>query len=277
MTESADRPYRLTCWDWTPPGTASGGTMGRGSPAVDSSWGSPPHVPTLTTEDVHVWRLHSALSPRDILALRCLLSADELARTKRFRFPLDRQRFIAVRGALRQILARYLDMEAHQIRFHYGPQGKPSLSGQGEPGHSEQLQLHFSLSHAADLALVAVARGRRVGVDIESVSPDISGEVVARCFSGSERDQLHALPAHIRHVAFFNCWTRKEAYLKARGEGLSLPLDQFDVSLAPGVDVRLLRSAGDPEEASRWLLVELAPGPGLAAALAVEAVIEGDH
>jgi len=121
-----------------------------------------------------------------------------------------------------------------------------------------------------------VASGRRVGVDVERTNADISEDVVARCFSRSEQDQLRALPAPVRRMAFFNCWTRKEAYLKARGDGLSLRLHRFDVSLLPGIDGRLLHCAGEPREHSRWSLEDLDPGPHLAAALAVEAFTSGD-
>jgi 4'-phosphopantetheinyl transferase len=204
------------------------------------------------------------------------LSADELARAKRLRLPADRHRFIASRGALRQILSGYLNTEAQRLRFRYGPHGKPSLAGPAEPCPLEQPPLHFSLSHSADLALVAVSRGRRVGVDVERVCADVSSEVVARCFSRREQDELQSLPAHIQHLAFFDCWTRKEAYLKARGEGLSIPLHRFDVSLAPGQPARLLHSAGDPDECSRWSLADLRPGPGFVATLAVETLVDGD-
>jgi 4'-phosphopantetheinyl transferase len=132
-------------------------------------------------------------------------------------------------------------------------------------------ELRFNVSHSHGLALYAVTRRRKIGIDIERVRP-ISGpeQLAARFFSAGENAELCALPEHVKHEAFFNCWTRKEAYVKARGEGLSLPLNQFDVSLNPGEPARLLRVERDPQEAARWSLQGLTPAPGYVAALAVE-------
>jgi len=239
--------------------------------ALDPAWNTPPPDMVLASDKVHVWRASLELTPTAILALRRTLAADELARVKRFHFTEDRTRFIAARGALRDILARYLGTEANQVCFRYSSHGKPSLAAGSQRGGQRKPPLHFNLSHTSDLALVAIARGRRVGVDIESMRTDIAQDLIAaRSFSPREQARLRALPIHLKAQGFFNCWTRKEAYIKARGEGLSLPLDQFDVSLAPGEPARLLHVEGDAEEASRWTLAELAPGPGYVAALVVE-------
>lgn len=242
------------------------------------AWSTPPPDLVLASDKVHVWRASLDLTPTAMLELRRTLAADELARAKRFHFTEDRTRFIAARGALRDILARYLGTEANQVSFRYSPHGKPALAPLGaglaagsQRGGQPKPPLHFNLSHAGDLALVAIARGRQVGVDIESTRPDIAHDLItARSFSPREQARLRALPIHLKAQGFLNCWTRKEAYIKARGEGLSLPLDQFDVSLTPGEPARLLHVEGDAEEASRWTLAELAPGPGYVAALAVE-------
>jgi 4'-phosphopantetheinyl transferase len=272
MSDAIGRRIRITCLTWALAGTCSEGVIGREAAAEDPVWAIPPDELTLDDEDVHVWRVHLALSPRAIMALRRLLSSDELARAGRFRFAADRHRFVAARGALREILARYLNSEADQIRFRYSPHGKPTLGGDSPRGLPARAQTHFSLSHGEDLALVAVARGRRIGVDVERIRSGISQDVIARCFSPRERSELHGLPPAQQTVAFFTCWTRKEAYLKARGEGLTVGLDQFTVSLSPGAPARLLHFEGDPAEASRWTLADLAPGRGWAAALAIEAV-----
>jgi len=194
------------------------------------------------------------------------LTLDERARARRFRFPRDRDRFIVARGVLRAILGRYLGVDPGRLRFRYSPYGKPALAG---PFEDEGIR--FNLAHSQGIALYAVSRGREVGIDVEYVRADLADERIAeRFFSPREVATLRAVPAEQRREAFFHCWTRKEAYVKARGEGLSLPLDQFDVSLAPGEPAALLSTPGDPPEVTRWSLQALNPGPGYVAALAVE-------
>lgn len=176
------------------------------------------------------------------------------------------------------ILSRYLDAKPDHLRFCYNPFGKPALT---EPQGAGALR--FNMSHSDDLALYAVTSGQEVGVDIEHLRDDFASEQIAeRFFSPREVAMLHAVPLNMRTRGFFNCWTRKEAYIKARGEGLSLPLDGFDVTLTPGEPAALLSVreskpevgdviAGDNElEASRWSLRELRPGAGYAGAIAVQ-------
>jgi 4'-phosphopantetheinyl transferase len=159
-----------------------------------------------------------------------------------------------------------LDVEPSQLRFRYNRYGKPALAGE-----LAEDWLRFNLSHSHGLALYAFTENREIGVDLEFIRPELAGEEIARrFFSSAEAAELAALPSHLRTEAFFNCWTRKEAYIKARGKGLSLPLDQFDVSLAPGKPAALLRARGEPDESSRWSLTALAPAQGYVAALAVE-------
>jgi 4'-phosphopantetheinyl transferase len=199
-------------------------------------------------------------------SLGCTLDSAELRRAKRYRFERDRRRFIAARGLLREVLSRYVGVEPGQLCFCYGPQGKPQLVE--ERGADA---LRFNVSHAHELALLAVTRGREIGVDLEYVRPDLADiGIVERFFSPRETAALRLLPAAEQSEAFFNCWTRKEAYVKARGGGLSVPLDQFDVSLGPDEPAALLRTRGDAQEASRWSLRRLEPGPGYVGALAVE-------
>jgi 4'-phosphopantetheinyl transferase len=220
----------------------------------------------LAPGEVHVWRAALNLPTEQVGALWPLLSSDERERASRFRFQRHRDEFVVARGLLRTILARYLRTEAGQLHFTYGPQGKPALTP--DTGGAN---LRFNLSHSHELALYALTVGREVGVDLEYMRADFASlDTAARFFSPREVAQLIALPAGQQTAAFFNCWTRKEAYIKARGEGLSLPLDQFDVSLAPGEPARLLGVLNDEREAARWTIGELRPGPGYAAALAVE-------
>jgi len=195
-----------------------------------------------------------------------LLSADERERAERFHFANDRAHFIAARALLRTLLGRYLDLPPRHLSFSYSPYGKPALAGEGE-GRA----LRFNVSHSHGVALYAFARGREVGVDVEYVRPDVVGESIAeRCFSAQEVATLRSLPAEVQPRAFFNCWTRKEAFIKARGEGLSFPLDQFEVALDPKEPAALISIGGDRREASRWSLQALPVEEGYVAALAVE-------
>lgn len=216
----------------------------------------------LSTDDVHVWRIPLDVPPATLDRLASLVSGDERDRADRFYFDRDRNRFLAARGALRMILGSYLDSDPSLLSFHYGPRGKPSLAGS---------PLEFNLTHSAGLALCAVALGRRLGIDVEALRPLPDAAAIAeRFFSDAERRALRSVTEAQRTLAFFQCWTRKEAYIKAIGEGLSMPLDRFDVSLLPGEPARLLAVAGDPDAPRRWTLHDLDPGPGLVAAIAVE-------
>jgi 4'-phosphopantetheinyl transferase len=231
-----------------------------------ASWRTPPACLSLGYGQVQVWRASLDLPGSSVEALRRTLAVDELARAKRYRFERDGRRFIVARGLLRVILGRYKGGDPSQLCFMYGPKGKPQLVG--EIGSEALL---FNIAHSHELALFAVTRGREIGVDVEYVREEAAGmDTAERFFSPGEVAALQKLPAAVRVEAFFNCWTRKEAFIKATGEGLSLPLDRFNVSLAPGEPAALLSTAWDPEEASRWSLCELVPGPGYVAALAVE-------
>ncbi len=228
------------------------------------AWHPPPESLTLGSDEVHVWRATLDRSAAALQRLLQTLSEDESARADRFYFQRDREHFIAARGLLRSLLGGYLSFPPEQLRFGYSPHGKPSLPG-------EWSELHFNLSHSHALALYAVTRGREVGIDLEYIRPELADEPIAeRFFSAREAGALRSLPASLQPEGFFNCWTRKEAYIKARGEGLTISLDQFEVSLAPGEPAALLSVNSDPAEASRWSLRELAPGPGYVAAIAVE-------
>ncbi len=212
-------------------------------------------------DEVHVWRVDLDGVPEGAVASS--LSADERERAGRFRFERDRRRFVVARGVLRRLLGRYLDREPARVRFGYGPRGKPFVAAGGG--------LRFNLSHSAGLALLAFGWRREVGVDVERVRPVPEAEDIARrYFSRWEEAELRRLPAGERQAAFFRCWTRKEAFVKATGDGLSRPLDGFDVTLAPGEPARLLRLAGEPAAGHRFWIEDVSPGRGFAAALAVE-------
>ena len=224
-------------------------------------WKPSSDVAGLDPGGVDVWAASLDDLPEN--SLRVLLSADERERGERFHFERDRRRFVAARGLLRLLLGRYLDVDPAGLRFGYGPRGKPSLAGCEE--------LRFNLSHSGGLTLLAVTRDCEVGVDIEQERPVPESEDIARhYFSAREGAELRSLGADEREAAFFRCWTRKEAFIKATGDGLSRPLDTFDVTLASGKPARLLRVLGEPEAARRFWLEDLRPAPGFAGALAVE-------
>lgn len=216
--------------------------------------------------EAYLWRIPLRVPAESVDSLGRSLSPDEIERAERFVFEQDRQGFIVARGKLRAILAAYLDCLPHEVRFGYGPHGKPFLLQPDTP-----LDLQFNLSHSGDLALCAVTLDRPVGVDLEWIRPNVDVLGIARStFSTSERDRLEGLLSEQRLHGFYACWTRKEAYIKARGEGLSFPLDAFDVSLEPGVPAKLLRSREGAYELRRWALHSINAGPGYSAALAVE-------
>jgi len=228
------------------------------------SWRRGPASPVIWPNEVHVWKID--LKAPGLCDDRKILSNDERVRASRFRFHTDSDRFIAARSSLRTILARYLWTQPAELDFGLNPFGKPHLAG-----GQDKLGLRFNLSHSHDLALLAVARNRDVGVDVEFRRADFAtDEVARRFFSRSERNQLGAIAPEQKTEAFFNCWTRKEAYIKARGEGLSFPLDQFDVSFAPDAAPGLVGNRRDAAEVSRWSFEALSPAEGYAAALTVE-------
>ncbi len=218
----------------------------------------------LSSSQVHLWRL-------DLEALRGhesrwneVLSPDELSRSARFHFPRDRQHFVASRAVLRTILGAYLDKQPARLNFIYSKKEKPFV----DP--IEGSDVTFNVSHSGGVALMAFTRVREIGVDIEHLRPDVDLESIAgRFFSAEEQKQFSALSAEDKGEAFFRCWTRKEAYIKATGDGLSLPLNQFDVALTPTRDNCLLATRPDSTEASRWLLKEVPGGTGYVAALCV--------
>lgn len=232
--------------------------------SLESSWEQSPESPALTKDDVHVWKASLDRTPSEINSLKQTLTPDEQKRANRFRFEKHRDRFIVGRGVLRTILGGYLDRHPDQLRFQYAPYGKPSLSAEVDA-------LSFNLSHSHDLALYAVTKEREIGVDVEFIRKNINLLGIAkRLFSEREYAQLQSLPQSCQLQIFFDCWTRKEAFIKAKGEGFSLPLREFDVSIAPGEPAELLRTEWKPDEAALWSLKSLNPAPGYAAAVAVK-------
>jgi 4'-phosphopantetheinyl transferase len=233
---------------------------------MPDAWAPAPSPPALGDDEVHVWRASLAATPDELAAHHRILGADERERAARFRFEVHRNRFVAGRGIQRRLLAGYLGADPAAIAYTHAAHGKPAL---GHPFADRGLR--FNVSNSGDGLLVAVSRGRELGVDLEGLLPVEDRDAVARrFFSVPENAVYDTVPEDARTDAFFTCWTRKEAYIKAVGEGLSMPLDCFDVTLRPGEPARLLCTRGRPDEAGRWTLRELDPGPGWLAAIAVE-------
>lgn len=221
---------------------------------------------TLACDEVHIWHINLARGDDEVQRCRRVLAADEAERADRFYFARDKNRFTIARAAMRDILSRYTGISASEVNFSYGPKGKPELSGS-----LEQPEIRFNLSHSSELALLAVTRGLTVGVDIEWIKADFAtGDIAERFFSVTEVQTLRSLPADQRAKAFFSCWTRKEAYIKALGEGLSVPLDSFAVSFAPGMPAALLHVNVDPGEVERWSMYNIVVRDGYKAAVVVQ-------
>lgn len=223
---------------------------------------TPDDFPALTVDEVHVWQIDLDV---DASIYWDLLSDEERERALRFRFERDRDHYTVGRGCVRTLVGRYLKVPPTELRFGYGTHGKPTLAS---PAGSE---LRFNLSHSHRVALLAVAAARELGVDIEGVHRDVGdAQIARRFFSPDEVAVLLALPEAQRRAAFFRCWTRKEAYLKARGDGIYYGLHHFAVTLAPGQPPALISNTLEPGEVARWSMAAVPVPPGYEAAVAVE-------
>ncbi len=219
---------------------------------------------------VHLWIARLDPSARRVASLLTLLDPDERSRAERFRFDLHRRRFIVGRGMQRTVLGAYLGCDPAAIRYSYGPKGKPALA-EPEPRLGGTEPLCFNLSNSEELAILGLVRGREIGVDVEHLrSLSDLEQLATRFFSSRESQTLLGLPAASRSEGFFNCWTRKEAYLKAVGEGITAPLNRFDVTLVPGEPARMLTLEGDAGRAAAWSFHHLRPAEGYLGAVAIE-------
>jgi 4'-phosphopantetheinyl transferase len=225
------------------------------------AWSSALQPPELLETEVHVWRASLGLPSYSVERLSTYLSPEESGRAARFVRASDRERFMVARGILRELLGGYLHRPPASLLIETAARGKPSLCIDGA-----RSPLHFNLSHSHGLALYAFALGRELGIDVERIRPEVAQEgIEERYFSAQELRELRALPKEKRSDAFFLCWTRKEAYIKARGEGLYIPLDSFDVSLTPGEPARL-----NSQDKERWAIYSIPPQAAFAGALVVE-------
>jgi 4'-phosphopantetheinyl transferase len=224
--------------------------------------------PILVNNEVHVWHVQTDHALAKLPVLWEILSPAERDRADRFKFADHRMRYIVAHAALRQILAGYLKLDPKRLEFREGAQGKPDLVLT-----SNQIALTFNLSHSHQAALVAVTLGRAIGVDIEYIKPDFDWDgIVENFFAPGEIARLKALPWDLQRNTFFTCWTRKESYIKAKGGGLSIPLDGFEVSVDSAEPAALLSCTNDPKEVARWSMASVDVGAEYAAALTVEGI-----
>lgn len=220
-----------------------------------------------TPTEIHIWSASLDQPAERWNALSQVLSPDEMTRATAFHFERDRRRFIVARAVLRLLLGRYLNISPQAVHFDYAEKGKPSLTNNPT--------FQFNVSHSHELALYAFGGQQPLGIDLEYLRPVTDMQGIARSnFSANENAVFNALPPQLKQEAFFNCWTRKEAYIKALGEGLSHPLDTFDVTFAPGQPARLLTVRGYPDEAKQWSFYAFKPQLGYVAALAVRQPIQ---
>ncbi|HKW17009.1 MAG TPA: 4'-phosphopantetheinyl transferase superfamily protein [Terriglobales bacterium] len=231
----------------------------------DQNWNTPPSPIQLAPSEIHLWRVDLASSPTGNSPKEGLLSDDEIARAKKFHFGRDREAFVRARGALRCILARYVPYPPDKIRFFYQPNGKPELATA-----QNNIGLNFNLSHSGDLAIIGVTLGRRIGVDVERYRNLEFLEIARRYFSLSESRQLTALPPNELKENFFACWTRKEAFLKALGEGIGVLLPCVSVTVAQFESPKLIEFQGNADAPLHWSLTDTQVSEGYAAALAFE-------
>jgi 4'-phosphopantetheinyl transferase len=219
-----------------------------------------------STSDIHMWRAWLKLPPFLMYQFERTLSEDEHKRAACFHFEHDRDRFIIARGILRMILGSYLDIQPQEIHFAYNSYGKPGLSH-----NLTATAIQFNVSHSNELALYAFTCESEIGIDVEFVSPLLDEKEIAnRFFSHREYTSYCQVSSNQKLNAFYNCWTRKEAYIKAIGNGLTHPLDSFEVSLIPSESPRILNIDGDKQKASEWTMIDLSPLPGYIAACAIK-------
>ncbi len=209
---------------------------------------------TLPADRIDVWSVRLDIDAARVERLWDSLSADERARAARFAFDRDRRRFVVGRGAVRSILASYVGAKPAEIRFTYGPHGKPFLAD-SPPKNA----LQFNASGSQELAVCAVTLGREVGIDIEACRPIEDEAFVEQCLAPDERQAYATLSPEEKSASFFRLWTRKEAYLKGAGAGLSRPLSSFEVSFLPGEKARLMADHLSPKAVEDWAFVDFTP------------------
>ena len=253
----------------------AGGPCGEQKQRHAPSWSQAASPPSFPTARIDLWKVSLDEPSKSNMeeGSQALLSPDEIARALRFHFEKDRLHFTGCRSALRGLLAKYLAIPAAEIRFEYTTSGKPRLAATQNPS-----ALQFNVSHSAGMALIAIGSEHRLGIDIEKIRENVDVSALSeRFFSLRERVGLRALPNHLRVPGFFACWTRKEAFLKATGDGLSFPLADFSVTTNPDLDPEIEEIRGNAEARKQWSLADLCVVDGYRSTLAVENALPPLH
>lgn len=228
------------------------------------SWISPTDDTFLIKNNLHIWKIVYPEINFKSNPISNVLHHDEIERANKFYFETDRKRFIVTRAFLKIIMAKILKISPNDIHFSFNKHGKPELE--------QNIPIHFNISHSGDIGLIAVSDQGPVGIDVERYRKTMtSGKVAKRFFSADEVDTFLSLPEYQRQEGFFNCWTRKEAFIKALGLGLAMPLSNFSVTLKPGIPAQLLSVTHNNEKASDWLLKDIHMENNYAAAYAIKA------
>ena len=227
-------------------------------------WKTPEPTAFILNKNVHIWQIRYDECTKHLVEIKSFLSGAEIKRAMKFHFKIDQNRFIVTRGLLKKILSRIISEPVGKISFNNNEYGKPYLKKNDLP--------FFNVSHSGNLGLIAITNISEIGVDVEQYRINETTEDIARrFFSKDEVKSYLSLDLKQRQEGFFNCWTRKEAFIKAMGMGLSLSLQTFDVTLKPGEEVRLLNVRFKSENASNWILQDIRVDPGYAAAFALKA------
>ncbi len=233
---------------------------------IDESWQGDDGNLALARDRVIVWRVDLDVDERRVMAMRHLLTPDEVARADRYKFDRHRRRFTMARAILRTQLGHYLNKAPKSVVIQTTSFGKPFVD---QPFASNAVR--FNVSHSHELALIAFTQDAPIGVDLEWRYISVDHMSIAnKYFSAEEVRQYVALPPEQQEIAFYNCWTRKEAYIKAIGEGLSHPLDDFIVAFLPGEPARLVSDRSDPDAPKIWQFAALNLHEDYASAICVK-------
>ncbi len=233
---------------------------------MDNTWQTAPDVLEISGDHVDIWLASTDPAERQLRAYKALLSPAEIARLKKFRMEFKSREYIVTRGLLRQVLTKMAGLDIAGVEFDYCEHGKPSLAG-----HAGGENVAFNVSHSHGVVLVALTLGGRLGVDLEKIRPKLEWRSLAQhYFSAVEVRALDGYPGATGLKAFFTCWTRKEAFVKALGGGLSYGLKEFDVSIDPDEAYAALTIRRKEEDASRWLVKNIPVPDTHVAALAID-------
>ena len=233
-----------------------------------NAWKTPVHFPHLSIDEVHVWHVNLlSEAEKQFDYYWNTLSIEEKERAHRFHFKKDRDQFVVAKGITRILLGKYILSAAKDIKFDFNSFGKPRLAG--------DYPIQFNISHAGGMGLFAFILHSPVGADIEKINPTIEVQKIAkRFFSSEETHKILNLPTAQQAKAFFTCWTRKEAFIKGHGEGLSLPLADFEVSILAEEPVAMLKIKWSPAEIHQWQLLKITVGNAYKAAVAIKGKVK---